>query len=57
MSDIALLDIKKVTETEDVNEVNELLSQNWKLLATYTYVPYVDTPAGQHLVYSLGLPG
>lgn len=56
MADTSLMDIKKVIETEDIDEVNQLLSQNWKLLTTYTYVPYPDTPLNQSLVYSLGLP-
>ena len=57
MADTSLMDIKKAIETEDIDEVNQLLSQNWKLLTTYTYVPYSDTPLNQSLVYSLGLPG
>lgn len=57
MSDISLLDIKKVMETSDVDEVNRLLSENWRILATYTYIPYLDTPTSECLIYSLGFPG
>ena len=51
-----LMNITQVKEVENVGQVNTLLTEGWKLLATYSYAPYVGEPTNLRLVYSLGLP-
>lgn len=56
MSDSSLFDIVEVKEIERTSEVNGLLSNGWKLLATYSYAPYIGEPQNCRLVYSVGRP-
>lgn len=50
-----LLDIVKVQETHSQNEVNDLLSQGWKLLNVYTGSFSYDA-SDQINMYVLGKP-
>mgnify|MGYP005826615727 CR=1 FL=1 len=56
MGDSSLFDIVEVKETEETSELNGLLSNGWKLLATYSYAPYIGEPENRRLVYSIGRP-
>ena len=56
MAETHMLDIAEVQELEAISKVNSLLSNGWKLLATYSYAPYVGEPQNCRLVYSVGRP-
>lgn len=51
-----LFDIVEVKEIDTIGKVNQLLASGWKLLATYSYAPYVGEPQNCRLCYSLGRP-
>lgn len=56
MSQIDLMGISEVRETEYIDEVNANLQNGWKLLFVYAYAPYNDAPNDLRSVYSLGWP-
>lgn len=53
MMHLDLSDITKVIETPSSNEVNEFLSQGWKLINTYTTSLSYES-SDQTLIYVLG---
>ena len=56
MNENGLFDVVEVQELETLSKVNYLLSAGWKLLATYSYAPYVGEPQNCRLAYSVGRP-
>jgi len=54
MANEKLLDAKEITESSDLQEVNELLKSGWKMFDSYSIVPYASTPDHQEKVYCLG---
>ena len=56
MNENSLFDIVEVRELETISKVNYLLSAGWKLVAAYSYAPYVGEPQNCRLAYSVGRP-
>lgn len=56
MSENSLMGIKQIKEVESEDEANAYLAQGWKLISTYTYMPYRGEYGNLIQVYSLGWP-
>lgn len=56
MSSNGLMDIIRVTEQEDLDKVNLLLSHGWKLIMAFPHAQHSDAPYDLTSVYSLGAP-
>ena len=56
---VAENDLKKIThikEVEGADEANAYLAMGWKLISTYSYMPYPGEHGNLRQVYSLGWP-
>ncbi len=56
MSENSLMEIKQIKEVESEDDANAYLAMGWKLISTYTYLPYRDEYGNLRQVYVLGWP-
>lgn len=54
MSENSLMEVKQIKEIEGANKANAYLALGWKLISTYTYMPYPGEYGNLNQVYVFG---